>query len=178
METKKYKIIVIGNGAVGKTTLITKFTNYYNSFDPTIPDVYFKKLNINGIQYEIEIIEMYDCFVYENCKKDFDKFGDGFIIIYSICSQATFNDLDGYYNDIVNSRKTKDVPIILIGSKKDLENERIVEEKYGKEFAEERTIDFMEINAKNEEDVNAVFYSLIKKIDEKYSTQSSYCCLL
>ena len=48
------------------------------------------------------------------------KNGQGFVLVYSITSQATFNDLLELRDQISRVKDTVDVPMILVGNKCDL----------------------------------------------------------
>jgi GTPase SAR1 family protein len=48
------------------------------------------------------------------------KNGQGFILVYSITSQATFNDLLELKDQIMRVKDTADVPMVLVGNKVDL----------------------------------------------------------
>ena len=66
-----------------------------------------------------------------------------------------------------NLRKdNKNIPIILLGNKSDLDDERKINEEKGKKKAEEFKIFFSEISAKKEENIKNVFEKLMKKILE------------
>ena len=54
------------------------------------------------------------------------KNGQGFVLVYSITAQSTFNDLHEIRDQILRVKDTEDVPIILVGNKCDLEDEREV----------------------------------------------------
>jgi GTPase SAR1 family protein len=48
------------------------------------------------------------------------KNGQGFVLVYSITSQATFNDLQELREQILRVKDTADVPMVLVGNKSDL----------------------------------------------------------
>lgn len=54
------------------------------------------------------------------------KNGQGFVLVYSITAQSTFNDLQDLRDQILRVKDTDDVPMVLVGNKCDLEEERVV----------------------------------------------------
>ena len=54
------------------------------------------------------------------------KNGQGFVLVYSITAQSTFNDLQDLREQILRVKDTDDVPMVLVGNKCDLEDERVV----------------------------------------------------
>ncbi|XP_031671505.1 ras-related protein Rap-1b-like [Oncorhynchus kisutch] len=61
------------------------------------------------------------------------KNGQGFALVYSITAQSTFNDLQDLREQILRVKDTDDVPMILVGNKCDLEDERVVGKEQGAE---------------------------------------------
>lgn len=91
------------------------------------------------------------------------KNGQGFLLCYSINSQSTFNDLPDLHQQILRVKDANDIPMVLVGNKCDLENERTVPAEKGAQRAREWGCNFMESSAKSEINVNEVrvwmFYS-------------------
>ena len=102
--------------------------------------------------------------------------GHGFVLVYSITSQATFNELNAYYERIISLRNSdtgvgfpsrsspaaivsilKGVPaIILVGNKCDLSDERAVKSAVGQNLAREWNCSFFETSAKDRTNVPEV----------------------
>ena len=83
--------------------------------------------------------------------------GEGFILVYSITSQATFNDLVDIKDQIMRVKNIEtDIPIVLVGNKCDLEDERVVGRHIGESLARSFGCTFLETSAKLETNVNEV----------------------
>ncbi len=117
------------------------------------------------------------------------KNGQGFVLVYSITAQATFNDLMELHDQIVRVKDTPDVPMILVGNKCDLEDERVVSKDQGQHLARQFNCAFMEASAKVKINVPEIFYNLVRQINSKSpqrqtqpsrqpSTSSDCCCSL
>jgi Ras-related protein Rap-1A len=63
------------------------------------------------------------------------KNGQGFVLVYSITSQATFNDLADLREQILRVKDQDDVPMVLVGNKCDLEDERVVGRDQGQNLS-------------------------------------------
>ena len=117
------------------------------------------------------------------------KNGQGFVLVYSITAQATFNDLMELHDQIVRVKDTHDVPMILVGNKCDLEDERVVSKDQGQNLARQFNCAFMEASAKHKINVAEVFFNLVRQINRKAPAKtekfegkgkpkgSSCCCL-
>ena len=85
------------------------------------------------------------------------KNGQGFVLVYSITAQSTFNDLTDLREQILRVKDTDDVPMVLVGNKCDLEDERVVGKDQGLNLARQfSNCSFMETSAKAKIGVNDV----------------------
>ena len=96
------------------------------------------------------------------------KNGQGFVLVYSITAQSTFNDLHEIRDQILRVKDTEDVPIILVGNKCDLEDEREVGRDQGAFLARSwNNCTFLETSAKAKVNVNEIFVDLVRQINKK-----------
>lgn len=95
------------------------------------------------------------------------KNGQGFVLVYSISSQATFNDLLELRDQILRVKDSHDVPMVLVGNKCDLEDERVVSKDQGQTLARQFNCTFMEASAKHKVNVPDIFYDLVRQINKK-----------
>ena len=90
------------------------------------------------------------------------KNGQGFVLVYSITAQSTFNDLQDLREQILRVKDTEDVPMVLVGNKCDLEDERVVGKDQGLNMARQfHNCAFMETSAKAKIGVNDVSTDLL-----------------
>ena len=79
-------------------------------------------------------------------------------------SKESFNDISKWINKIRELQHNKDFPIILIGNKIDLENERVINKEQGDKVAKDYKFDFYETSAKTGKNVKEAFQHLINLI--------------
>lgn len=84
------------------------------------------------------------------------KSGDAFVIVYSINSISTFNDIASIIEQINTIKDTDPAPIIIVGNKSDLDDEREVDEEIGQSLAKNTHSSFIEASAKLNSNVNEV----------------------
>ena len=85
------------------------------------------------------------------------KNGQGFVLVYSITAQSTFNDLQDLREQILRVKDCEEVPLILVGNKCDLEDERVVGKDQGQSLAKVfNGCAFLETSAKSKLNVNEV----------------------
>ncbi len=75
-----------------------------------------------------------------------------------LISQSTFNDLTDLHDQILRVKDTDKVPMVLVGNKSDLVDERVVGVAEGKALAARWGIEFIEASAKTKTNVNEVCY--------------------
>lgn len=101
--------------------------------------------------------------------------GQGFILVYSITSQATFNDLVDLKDQIMRAKDVDaNIPLVLVGNKIDLEDERVVGKHQGESLARSFACTFLETSAKLQINVNEVTNFLVR-IQRK--RQENFLCL-
>lgn len=84
--------------------------------------------------------------------------------MYSIADQASFDEITVFKEKILRAKEMDKVPMVLIGNKCDLTEEREVSEAQGRELAEEMGCPFMETSAKNKINNEECFFQSVREI--------------
>merc|ERR1712071_31398 len=184
---REYKIVVLGSGGVGKSALTVHFVQgiFVEKYDPTIEDSYRKQVEVDGQQCMLEILDTAGTEQFTAMRDLYMKNGQGFVLVYSITAQSTFNDLQDLREQILRVKDTDDVPLVLVGNKCDLEDEGVVGKDQGMNLARQfNNCSFLESSAKAKINVNEIFYDLVRQINKKSpekkpkKTKKSHCNLL
>ena len=167
----KFKVIVIGNAFVGKTSLISKGAKgiFNESYSPTIS---FEILNfivkINDKVIKLELWDTCGQEAYKSLVSKFYKNSTLAMLVYSIDVKKSFDDIKSWLHE-VKSESSPDIKIFLIGNKADLEDEREIQFKDAKAFAEENGFDlFYETSAKNGLNVKKLFIEASKLLYKEH----------
>jgi len=166
---REYKIVVLGSGGVGKSALTVQFVQgiFVEKYDPTIEDSYRKQVEVDGQQCMLEILDTAGTEQFTAMRDLYMKNGQGFVLVYSITAQSTFNDLQDLREQILRVKDTEDVPMVLVGNKCDLEDERVVGKDQGLNMARQfNNCAFMETSAKAKIGVNDIFFDLVRQINK------------
>ena len=142
--------------------IIYRFINYEH--DPTIEDRYKTNLNFEGKDYEIEILDTSGEDDYQNMLNMWISYGEGFMLIFSINDKETFEKVKIKRDRILQEKKGIKYPMILVGNKQDLENERKVSYNEAKELADSWGISYIETSAKTNFNCKEAFEILAKNI--------------
>ena len=161
------EIGVIGDTKTGKTNLINIYNNLGFSKDTLITiglNYYIKEIkSSNNIKFKLKILDTAGCEQYHSLSLNILKRCKGIILVYSIDDKQSFENVKNIWiNDIKDYLNISNIPIILVGNKIDLKNERIISEEEGRKLAKDNNFLFFETSAKTGENVNEIFQALIE----------------
>mmetsp|Transcript_918 Transcript_918/g.2171 ORF Transcript_918/g.2171 Transcript_918/m.2171 type:complete len:195 (-) Transcript_918:273-857(-) len=184
----EHKVIVVGAGGAGKSALTQMFMygNFVEEYDPTTADSYRKIIEVDGEKCQLDILDTAG--QEEYMRDNYYRLGEGFLCVYSITMRDTFASVNRFYDHILQVKGTDDVPLILVGSKCDLENDRDVTKAEGEALAEKFNCAFFETSAKTRVNVDEVFTELVRIVQNAKRAQgteevgqgsnNSQCCTL
>ncbi len=139
-----FKIIIIGDSFVGKSCLSLKAVNgtFNKLYSPTVGFEYFNySVNLDNYKINLQIWDTCGQEAYRSLINSFYHSSSLAILVYSIDSEQSFNNLEMWINEVKN-KGNPDISFILIGNKADLEKERVISKKQGLEKAKKLGIDF------------------------------------
>jgi len=179
-----YKVVVLGTGGVGKSALTVQFVQgiFVEKYDPTIEDSYRKQVEVDGEQYMLEILDTAGTEQFTAMRDLYMKNGQGFVLVYSIVAQSTFNDLSDLRDQILRVKDCESVPLVLVGNKCDLKDQRVISYEQGENLAKRMNCSFQEVSAKAKINVDQVFIDLVRQISKtmtpKKETKKKGSCTL
>jgi len=165
----EYRIVVVGAGGVGKSALTVRFIQgtFVQKYDPTIEDSYRKQVEIASKACVLDIMDTAGQEEYSALRDQYMKTGQGFVLVYSIPSRASFETAAKLRTHIARIKEDfTDIPLVLVGNKVDLEEERAVSYEEGKALADKWNAGFIEASAKTNKHVNEIFHELVRLINE------------
>ncbi|MHA1975056.1 MAG: Rab family GTPase [Candidatus Hodarchaeales archaeon] len=164
--THKYKIILAGDGSVGKTTLINRFvTGRFNSdYKATIGvDIFSKRFKVNEKSINLQIWDIAGQSLFRNFRKKFYSQARGALLVFDLTLPSSLESLGHWIEDIVEV--TGSIPLILIGNKSDLTKLRTVTDDEISNFLDTHNIEkhFL-TSALTGDNVEDAFVSLVSCI--------------
>ena len=158
------KMILLGNQAVGKTSIINRYvldkfsSNIMSSFNMTYTE---KILTLNNQKIQLNIWDTVGQEKFRSLSKLFFKNTKIVVLVYSITDKATFNDL-GFWLNSFKETIGEEVIIGVMGNKSDLFLEQEVSEDEGEKFAKEINGFFEMVSAKeNKEGLDKFITKLV-----------------
>lgn len=161
----RWRVCVLGDGGVGKTTLAVQFALncFVETYDPTIEDSYRKRLIVDNKLCLVEIIDTAGQEEYTTLRDQWVQEGQGFILVYSITSRATFERLDVFKQSMLKSPHCKPI-FMLVGNQCDKSREREVSLQEGIALAQMFGCEFMETSARTAYNVELLFTNVVRAL--------------
>ncbi|KAH8590461.1 ras-like GTPase Ras2 [Bisporella sp. PMI_857] len=179
-----YKLVVLGDGGVGKTALTIQLTlqHFVETYDPTIEDSYRKQVIIDGQSCMLEVLDTAGQEEYTALRDQWIRDGECFVLVYSISSRSSFTRITRFYNQIQRVKESSasspsypgspissvspsaPVPIMFVGNKSDRVTEREVSIQEGHALARELGCEFVEASAKACVNVEKAFYDVVRQL--------------
>jgi GTPase KRas protein len=170
----EYKLVVLGGGGVGKSALTIRLVtdNFLDEYDPTIEDSYRKQVMIDDETALLDILDTAGQEEFSSMQDQWMRDGKGFLLVYNITSRPTFDEVNSLYEKILRTKDTEKVPIVLVGNKCDLKNERQVSYEEGAALAQQWKCPFFETSAKIKVNNETCFFELVREIRKMESAYS------
>jgi len=167
---REYHIVVLGSGGVGKSCLTAQFVQgiWIERYDPTIEDSYRKQCDVDGRQVILEILDTAGTEQFTAMRELYMKSGEGFLLVFSITSSSSLKELSELRDQLVNLKDDPHVPIVLVGNKSDLEEDRAVSRAAA--FAVSSgwgNVPYYEASARTRQNVSEVFVDVCRQIMHK-----------
>ena len=165
LPTHQYKIIVVGEASVGKTSLAVRFThNFFRpDYIPTSGTNFFVKNLKKGDEIlQLQIWDTGGQERFRHVRPKYYKNAHGALLVYDITNFETFRKLISWLAEL--DRYCGNIPIVLVGNKKDLEDKREVSVEDAEEFSKVYRTYFTEASAKTGENVTYAFTLILNDI--------------
>ncbi|PGH14798.1 hypothetical protein AJ79_02814 [Helicocarpus griseus UAMH5409] len=196
-KMKLYKLVVLGDGGVGKTALTIQLclNHFVETYDPTIEDSYRKQVVIDQQACMLEVLDTAGQEEYTALRDQWIRDGEGFVLVYSITSRASFTRIQKFHHQIQLVKESASsgsptgvsylgapmnspgagskVPVMLVGNKSDKAIERAVSSQEGSALAKELGCEFVEASAKNCINVEKAFYDVVRLLRQQRTQHGS-----
>ena len=164
--TDLFKVYLIGESGVGKSPFVIMFIQKYfvEMYDPTIEDSYRRQVTVDD---DLVLFDILDTCA-PSCSVLTDSYirqSDAFILLYSITSRASFQEVTAIHDQIVRAKdlESREIPCVLVGNKCDEESEREVSKDEGEQLASLWGCPFMEASAKLNKNVDEAFFTTYRE---------------
>ncbi|KAL1409491.1 hypothetical protein Q8F55_003474 [Vanrija albida] len=160
-----YRAAVMGSGGVGKSAVTIRFINgeYLEMYDPTNR----RQFEVDGTPCLLEILDTAGIDQYLSLNDLFIRDSDGFILVFSLIQRETINEVRAVRESIrriKNPTGGQVVPMVIIGNKADLVDEREVEPQTAEALAIESGCPYFETSARDNVGILPAFAEIVRQI--------------
>ena len=163
-----YKFLLLGESTVGKTSIIIRYIeNTFNDSNTSTcgVDVKHKYVSCDNNKIRLDIWDTAGQERFRGLAKNYFRGAHGFILVYDITNKESFIKLKGWIKDAKEKINKEDsFKIMVVGNKKDCENDRAVEYNTLKQFGEDNKFIFSEVSAKTGEGIDKLFNDFVHEL--------------
>ena len=163
-----YKIMMVGDAAVGKTTLALRFSGlpFQESYKFTMGvDLIVKSFYVNNKNV---VLEIWDCGgqpQFKETRSIYYRKTAGILLCFDLANRKSFEHLSDWLEEITSYGGSP--YILLVGTKADLRDKRDVELREIEEFSKKLGVKYIETSSKEGLNINKPFEELAKNLLEK-----------
>mmetsp|Transcript_22604 Transcript_22604/g.24709 ORF Transcript_22604/g.24709 Transcript_22604/m.24709 type:complete len:232 (+) Transcript_22604:29-724(+) len=161
----QFKIILLGDGAVGKTSIATRFTEdkFSQNYKQTIGvDFFIKRINLqSNIQIALQIWDIGGQSIGSKMLTSYISGADAVLLCYDITNYESFANLEDWYRLVIKAFENRPLPYLaLCGNKYDLRHLTAVRSTQHSKFADENGMAAFLLSAKNGDQVKHAFWKI------------------
>ncbi|KAL9360121.1 hypothetical protein Peur_048244 [Populus x canadensis] len=172
-----FKVVVIGDSAVGKTQILSRFTKNEFCFDSksTIGvEFQTRTVTIKGKVIKAQIWDTAGQERYRAVTSAYYRGALGAMLLYDITKRPTFDHVVRWVDEL-RAHADNSIVIMLIGNKVDLVDLRAVPAEDAVEFAEDQGLFFSETSAFSGDNVDSAFFRLLEEIYDTVCKKALEC---
>ncbi len=163
----QFRLILIGQSTVGKSSLLRQFKEgeYFPDISLTVGvDFHAKMISVNGHPIKMQLWDTAGQDRFRAIVKAYYRNAVGGLLVFDVTNRESFLSLEDWYDEVMKIADPHKPVFILIGNKDDQANQRQVPREDGLRFARDHGMDYIEASAKSGHNVEEAFQSLAEKI--------------
>ncbi len=164
MAEIKIKIILLGNGGVGKTSIARRYTEntFVSTYRPSLGvDFMVKRLIYKDYRIKLMVFDTAGQEFIASLRQRYYFAASGAVIVYDITSRKSFELVEKWVTEL--KREAGEIKTMLVGNKLDLKRQRTVSYEEGLAYANKINADYFEVSARDGEFVEDIFFPFIEK---------------
>jgi small GTP-binding protein len=162
-----YKLILGGEGGVGKTSMVHRFVedSFQTDYKSTIGTSIMKKeCDFEGLDSKVRFVlwDLAGQAQFKRVRQSYLANAEAGILVYDVTRKDTFDKIENWFNEIKEVSKT--ISLILVANKIDLIESRVIPTEAGEGLAKNLNLSYIETSAKTGENINDAFKMLALQI--------------
>jgi len=165
-----YKILMIGDSSVGKSSLLLCFTDGVSAFTENYVstigvDFKIKTIQVDGKVIKLQIWDTAGQERFRTITSSYYRDAHGIIIVFDVTDEQTFSRVNQWLEEIERYGSGKEI-VLLVGNKADLISSRVVAFETANNYAKSQDILFTETSAKTAHNVENAFHIIAREIKD------------
>lgn len=172
---KEFKIILVGNPSVGKTSIFHRFITekYTTNYKATLT-VEFKTKYVkidNNLFVKLNIWDTCGSENFRSLTSQYYRKAHAIVLIFDLTDEKSFEDLKKIWLVDIKNHANENIEIIIVGNKLDLFEQRQVKESDVQDFCQKNKYNYIEASAKEGTNILKIFEELSFVLSQKYENQ-------
>jgi small GTP-binding protein len=160
-----YKIVTVGSAAVGKTSIIIRYTTgkFREYYAPTLgADFSVKTMDIENDKVKLQIWDLGSQDFLGHVRAGYYHGARGVIYMFDLTRPESLEELWAWKKEV--DSQLNGVRVLVVGNKTDLDKDRRVSREEGEEFAKKFLADYLETSVKLNKGVDDAFTVMAKSL--------------
>ena len=169
-----FKIVICGDWAVGKTSLVRRYSTdaFSQDYLPTIgANVVVKEVDLHGFRIHLTIWDTGGQERFSSLRRKYYEGADGVIFAFDLTRPETFHHIESRWLPEVNA-VLEDYTPALLATKADLAEKRVVSPSWGEKLGRRLGASYFEISALTGQNVEKAFRNLSQTILSRALTKT------
>ena len=170
-------VSVVGDEGVGKSSFVQRFHSDF--FRPDMPstigvDFASSIVTVDDRNYKLQCWDTAGKEKFRSIVTAYLRGAHGFFVVYSVTDDTSFHNLPYWFDMIRDKNQSPEhpKPVIIIGCKADLEEERVVSYESARDFADKSGALLLEVSSKDSINVEWAFVTLITTMEWMHKSQN------
>ncbi len=126
----RFKFIIIGEHEVGKTSIVRRFVEkrFSSDYRATIGlNILTHSFKLYGNQISLSLWDIGAQDYFRRFRRTYYSGTQAAFIVFDLTNQESFNKLKNWHEELEEFIENKDLPIVIVGNKSDLEDQRVID---------------------------------------------------
>jgi len=167
MSIESFKVVLVGESGVGKTSMITQFIDQtFQEDQQSTTGGTFSTKDVICDGSKILRFEIWDTAgqeKYRSLTTMFYKDANAAVMVYDVTRAESFEELKNYWAKQIKENSPENIILVIAANKSDLIEQEQVDEGEARNFAKELNAIFISTSAKSSEGINSLFEEIAKK---------------
>ena len=167
MSIESFKVVLVGESGVGKTSIITQYIDqtFQKDLQSTTGGTFStKSVECDGGKIlKFEIWDTAGQEKYRSLTTMFYKDANAAILVYDVTRLESFEEIKNYWAKQIKESAPENIILVVAGNKADLIEKEVVDEGEARNFANELNAIYVSTSAKNSDGINELFEEIAKK---------------